>query len=130
MLVTWDQPDRWEMLIGVRKLLLGDEDGGLDVLVCEGFTINMGTAKKSTAGSLETIELLGTLRWLAHMAEVPFVVQMPSDASNFDAKGGKLKRLGWWTRGSDHARSATKHLVLYLVNEGLIDPKRLLPSDA
>lgn len=99
----------------------------LDVLVCESFRLSAGTVKKSQAGSLVTIELIGMLRWLAHRANVPFVLQSPADAEAFSTND-KLNLLGWWTPGLEHARSATRHLVLYLVRTGCIDTQRVIGS--
>lgn len=98
---------------------------GLDVLVCESFTINAGTARKTQDGSLQTIETIGMLRWLTDRAGVPFVLQRPGDAINFTSDA-KLMQLGWWWKGQEHARSATRHLVLYLASKRLIDLDRLV----
>jgi hypothetical protein len=99
---------------------------GLDILVCESFSLNAGTMKKSTAGSLQTIQTIGMLRWLAFVHAVPFVLQTPAAAASFSSDD-KLRRLGWWKVGEEHARSATRHLILYLAQQGLIDVKRLMP---
>lgn len=108
-----------------------DPDEGLvadlDVIVCESFTISTATAKKTRGGSNAALEIIGALRWQASMIQVPFVLQAPSDASAF-CSNEKLKRLGWYTPGPDHARSAARHLVLYLVRGGYIAAERLLPS--
>lgn len=106
----------------VRKYILEEK---IDVLVCETFTISAGTAKKSREGSNTAIELIGAMRWLAYKGETPFVLQKPGDASGF-CTDAKLRNLGWWTKGPDHARSATRHLVLYLASSGAIDLARLI----
>lgn len=98
-----------------------------DVLVCESFQITVNTGKKSTADSLRTIEMIGILRYQARLAGVPFETQKPADAAAFTTRQ-KLLNLGWWTVGSDHARSATKHMVLYLVKHDLISPDRVLST--
>lgn len=93
-----------------------------DVVVCEGFVISGTRAKEANV----TIEMIGVLRYLSALHHKRFVVQRPG-AYKF-AGTDKLKRLGWYTPGSDHARSASGHLVLYLAESGLIDAARLLPQ--
>lgn len=93
-----------------------------DVVVCENFSI--GGARSQEANV--TIEMIGILRYLAHKHGKRFVTQRPG-AYKF-AGSDKLKRIGWYTPGSDHVRSATGHLVLYLAENNLIDRARLLPS--
>lgn len=94
-----------------------------NVLVVEGFRIS---GPRATSAN-ETIEMIGVLRFLAARHGKTFVEQTPTDAMTF-VSGDKLKRLGWWTRGSDHARAASKHLVLYLARAGILGPELLLPS--
>ena len=123
---AWDKTGQMTALMQVESFLKGS---GLDVLVCESFVISMGTMKKTREGSNTAIEIIGALRWLTWKHEVKFVTQSPADAASFMTPE-KLRALGWWTKGSDHARSASKHLALYLVREKQIAPERLLtPSD-
>lgn len=93
-----------------------------DVIVCEDFRISGARAKEANV----TIEMIGVLRYLAGLDGKKFVTQEPG-AYKF-AGSDKLKRLGWYTAGSDHARSASGHLVKYLAESRLIDPARLLTS--
>lgn len=95
-----------------------------DVVVCEDFIISGQRAKEANV----TVEMIGVLRYLAIINGKKFVGQRPG-AYKF-AGSDKLKRLGWYTPGSDHARSASGHLVLYLAENSLIDRARLLPSSA
>lgn len=96
-----------------------------DVVVCENFIIGGARAKEANA----TIEMIGVVRYVCRNLGVPLVLQPPSDAMAFSTTA-KLKRVGWWERGgSDHARAASKHLLLYLVNAKLLDPVRVLESD-
>jgi len=99
----------------------------LDALVVEQFTISVGTAKKTRAGSNTAIEIIGALRWIAHARGIPFVVQTPADAMSF-MTDAKLKRLGWYTPGADHARDAARHLALYLLRSGYVGGERVLAS--
>jgi hypothetical protein len=95
-----------------------------DVVVVEDFIIGGARAKEANV----TIEMIGVMRYLCKRESVTFVTQPPG-AHKF-AQGDKLKRLGWYTVGSDHARSATGHLVRFLVERGLLDGASLLPSDS
>ena len=92
---------------------------GLDAIVIEKYVI-VG-ARDSNANL--TIEIIGTCRWMARAAGVRFVEQTPGQARNFSTDD-KLKRLNWW--GTDHARSAIRHMVFFLSKEGLIDRRILL----
>lgn len=94
----------------------------VDVVVCEGFVISGARAREANV----TVEMIGVLRYLTIRAGKKFVEQRPG-AYKF-AGSEKLKRLGWYTPGSDHARSASGHLVLYLAESGLIDAARLIPQ--
>jgi hypothetical protein len=95
-----------------------------DAVVCEGFVISGQRAKEANV----TVEMIGVLRYLSAKAGKPFVVQPPG-AFRF-AGSDKLKRLGWYRPGPDHARSAAGHLVKFLAERNLIDAARLLPSAA
>lgn len=98
--------------------------GWADVVVCEGFNISGQRARDSNL----TIEMIGVLRYWSTRLGRTFVEQSPGDASAFGT-AAKLKRLGWWTKGSDHARSASKHLLLHLVKSGQLSAADVLPSD-
>lgn len=83
------------------------------LVVCESFIINATTHKKSPQPY--SMELIGVLRYLCEYHEVPFKLQTPADAKRFSTDD-KLKRLGWWVPGQDHADDALRHLLLALVN--------------
>ena len=117
--MTWADTMRWVHTVMSYRV-------ALDALVVEDFFLGNSTAKKSTKGPKQTIELIGMLRYLAFTKGVPFILQAPADSRSFSTPD-KLKRLGWWEPGSDHVQSATKHLLLYLVRSHLIDAERLLP---
>jgi hypothetical protein len=119
---AWEVTGQMEAIEVVRA---GIVEYGVRAVVCESFRISAGTLKKTQEGSLMAIEIIGALRWICHQEEIPFILQAPAEAAAF-VTPNKLKLLGWWTRGSDHARSATKHLVLYLVSQRLIDPHRVI----
>jgi hypothetical protein len=112
---AWAEP--WEDACAtVHRELATD----VDHCVFESFHISAQTAKKSTAGSLQAIELIDIGRYMARVYDVPFSTQSPSEAKMF-ATDAKLRALGWWTKGVDHPRDATRHLVLHLCTNRIID---------
>jgi hypothetical protein len=119
---AWWEP--WEEACAtVHRELATD----VDHCVFESFHISAQTAKKSTAGSLQAIELIGIGRYLSRAYDVTFTTQSPSEAKMF-ATDAKLRALGMWTKGVDHPRDATRHLVLFLCNRRIIDLVQLRRS--
>lgn len=94
-----------------------------DTIVCENFIITAQTAKKSQAPW--SLEQIGVLRWLATQQGARFVLQKPAEALAFGSDA-KLKKLGWYKRGRGHANDAARHMVLYTVRKGLVDPALFL----
>lgn len=83
------------------------------VMICESFHITAATGKKSPQPwSLEMIGVVKFLRWNRGMAKPVF--QSPGDAMSF-ATNEKLKKAGMYSVGQEHARDASRHLLLYLV---------------
>lgn len=127
---TWMEEDALKAVDDVNYVRAGygypDGRRGLNAIVCENFIIGAGTIKKSREGSNTAIEIIGALRWLAYKEQTPFVTQNPGDVTYID--DAKLKRLGWYTAGPDHARSSTRHLVHYLLTIKRLDAALLLPS--
>ena len=120
---AWTVKGQMEAVDRIRVELLT----GIETVVCEAFHISTGTAKKAQAGSLTTIEIIGAARWICYKRGVEFILQTPADAKSF-CDNDKLRALGWWTRGADHSRDATRHLVLYLVRASIIPVQRVLAS--
>lgn len=98
-----------------------------DVVVIEDFVITQRTTKMGTANWRrgQELEFIGVARWWCKTTGVEFVLQTPSQAKSFSTDQ-KLKTYGWWSKGVDHPRDATRHLMLYLVKAGLIDPRSLV----
>ncbi len=92
------------------------------VVVCERFVIS-GRSNKVVRYN-DSLEIIGLLRFLCRRNGWRFKEQSASDAMNF-CTNDKLKKLKMYTR-NDHARDATRHLVLYLVEHKLIDIRILL----
>jgi hypothetical protein len=97
----------------------------VDVIVCEDFHISGARSKHAN----ETIEMIGVLRYVAQQKGKQFVTQSPSTALAFvGKKWEKLKRMGWYAAGPDHKKSASAHLLYYVVQQRIIDPSRVLTS--
>jgi hypothetical protein len=113
---AWAEP--WEESCAtVHAKLHGDD---LDWLVMESFHISTQTGKKSTKGSLQAIELIGIGRYLARVYGVGFDTQTPSEAKMYGTDA-KLRAMGWWSKGLDHPRDASRHLLTFLCEHRLID---------
>lgn len=98
-----------------------------DLVICEKFQITGLTARKTTGGSNEAIELIGVARYLTKKWNIPFEEQRPADAMSF-VTDDKLKRIGWYKPGLDHARDAMRHLLLAACRYDKVDLTKLLPS--
>lgn len=83
-------------------------------VVCEQFTINLQTAKKSQAPF--SLEQIGVLKYLCRKAGIETLfMQSPADAKNM-FPNPKLKKLEIWHRGGEgHALDALRHGLLLLV---------------
>jgi hypothetical protein len=94
-----------------------------DEVVVEDFYISGARGREAN----ETIEMIGMLRHTARRHGKKFTTQKPGDAKF--ATNTKLKHLGWYeVGGSDHARSASRHLLTYLVTTGRLAASDVLPS--
>ena len=125
---SYDQKPTTYMPVGfsactrmISDLMLGFPD----LVIVERFTINLATTKKSRGGSNEAIELIGVTRYFCEFYGSEMAQQSPADAKNF-CSDEKLKRLGWYVPGPDHARDALRHLVLAAVKCKILDPATLL----
>lgn len=96
---------------------------GAGILVCEDFRITGNTAKKSPQTT--ALRILGTAEYLAWREGWEFVLQQPSQAKQF-ATNEKLKRLAWYHPGKEHQNDATRHVLLFAVERGLLDGRELV----
>lgn len=97
------------------------------LVICEEFVITAGTAKKGRMGS-ESIEMIGVVKYFCRECDVELKFGRPSDAMKF-ATNEKLKRIGWYQTGPEHARDALRHLLTWAALNRKVDVKKLLPSD-
>lgn len=95
------------------------------VVVCERYVIS-GRSSKVVRYN-DSLEIIGFLRFLCRKFHHRFKEQSASDAMSF-CTNDKLKKLKMYTR-NDHARDATRHLVLWLVEHKLLDLRVLLEDD-
>jgi hypothetical protein len=86
----------------------------IDVIVCEAYTISQRTIKLTR--QYEPLEIIGTLRYFAKKYNRKFKLQKPGEAKGF-MTDTRLRNLGWWQPGQDHARDAARHLGLYFAEE-------------
>lgn len=100
--------------------------GYADLVVCEDFVISSRTLKTGSDGWRRGAELefIGVVRWLCSKHDVELVLRTP-DLRKF-ATDEKLVRYGWWTKGLDHPREASRHLMTYLVERRVIDAADLV----
>lgn len=83
------------------------------VIVCEAFRITVQTGKKKDVNY--SLEILGTLRYLAHKYGADFHLQTPGDAKHF-SDNDRLKSVGFWHVGGEgHANDAFRHALLYMI---------------
>jgi hypothetical protein len=81
----------------------------IDVIVCERYTITANTLRKSRQH--EALEVIGFLRAVAHLRGIKFELQQQNPPFSTDAR----LRLCSLYVPNDHARSAARQLLLYLV---------------
>ncbi len=103
-------------------------DGVKLEIVCERFTINAQTVKKTQAPySLEQIGILKQCMMDIGLDPESIIFQSPADAKAMFTNE-KLKRVGYWHRGGEgHALDAIRHALLRLVKSGW-KPLKLLQS--
>lgn len=110
---AWDMPEDAAMNWCYEAITSGNFRGAV---VVERLTITAQTAKKGDQ-VLSSVEQVGFLRHLCYQYGLEFTNrQTPGEAKSF-ANDGKLRAMGWWTVGTDHARDASRHLMLYLATE-------------
>lgn len=91
--------------------------------VVEKYIITPATAKLSQQH--DPLEIIGALKFLTRKYGHKLVLQSPSEAKAFSTND-KLKRVGWYQPGQDHARDASRHALLYLSKLGIIDLHTLI----
>ncbi len=113
-LVTSGQAKQFEFCQMAEEHLIGAYKAPVDVVVCESYTVTPATIKLTR--EYAALEIIGTLRYLAEAHGRKFKLQTPAAAKRFMVES-RLRNLGWWRPGEDHARDALRHLGLYLAEE-------------
>lgn len=90
-----------------------------DVIVCEEFRITPRTIPAASTARWP-LDVIGCVRWWCESRDTTLVMQSASTAKTF-ATNDKLKKAGLYRRGLPHGMDATRHLVVYLVDQGLYD---------
>lgn len=91
--------------------------------VVEKYIITPATAKLSQQH--DPLEIIGALKYVTRRHGHKMVMQSPSEAKAFSTND-KLKRVEWYQPGQDHARDASRHVLLYLSKVGIIDLHTLI----
>jgi len=97
---------------GVLAVLVMMKERNVETLIVEGWNPRPGATM--TAKSVEPIYILSALAFALEQKwwGGEYIVQMPSEKGVMT--NDRLKKAGLWTVGKDHARDATRHLVVYV----------------
>lgn len=117
--VSWGQAPGG--VLGGKRLRLMAQCA--DVLIIERYTIGERTVKFSRQS--DALEITGALKWIADDEGLELVLQQPRDAKRLFTDD-RLRQMGWWARGEEHARDALRHLGFYLAKKRLI---KLIQTD-
>lgn len=118
--VVWDagQDQPQEFLERMDDWTMRSTYGDAQV-VGERYIITPETLRKSRQHW--SLEIIGAARYLCTRSGIPFTLQSPSEAKAF-ATNDKLRQLGWYVRGMQHANDALRHLLVFLVNNKQVPP--------
>lgn len=130
--LAWWKTGMWSPVLqeaplfdALHRIHRAANDRKLTHLVVEDFIITIETAKKQQDHS--ALDGLGTMRYLATLYELPLVTYRASEAKTF-APNVLLRNVGWYVPGQGHARDASRHLILFLVQSGVIPASRVLEA--
>lgn len=82
------------------------------VLVCEDWKPRAGALSEQ----VDPHRIIGWAEGFAHNEGWPFVLQQAGSVKGKRPwmSDDKLRRIGWWVPGKDHARDALKHLAFFI----------------
>ncbi len=94
-----------------------------DVVCLERFVINAATAKKTP--ELSALNANATIEWFLFQQDQAPVFELPVTAKKLISDDA-LRNVGWYraTKGG-HSNDATRHLLVYMLKNKLIDPLTL-----
>jgi hypothetical protein len=107
--IQWPGADIMAVLEGMHAHF------GLDEIVVEDFISRPGAAV-----NLSAPRVIGRILAWAEENDVPVIMQQPSAAKTVITKD-RLRALGGWVRGMEHARDALRHLLYREQKLGLIE---------
>ena len=126
----------WSPALGLSMRELSPADQAVDWLadvlgsgnpkrsvVVERYIITPATAKMSQQH--DALEIIGAVKFLVRKYGHTLTMQTPAEAKKFSTDT-KLKNVGWYQPGLPHARDASRHALLYLAKQGIIDLHTLL----
>jgi hypothetical protein len=94
-----------------------DAYGIPDAYVCESYTITARTVTLSR--QYDALEIIGVLRYFSISTGNPLYLYKPYEAKSF-CNNAKLKDIGWYVPGKEHAMDAARHLFLWCVKQDII----------
>ena len=111
------EPEQYETCETVDRMFQGGsvdlpQDYTLDV-VMERFKITTETGKKNDVDY--SLEIIGTVKYLAQKYGFTYTMQTPSQAMNF-VDNDRIRNVGLWVKGgAGHKLDAMRHAIYYLV---------------
>jgi hypothetical protein len=122
--VAWWEEGWWKPVVAqppwltaVRQVHDALARGVLTTVVMEAYVITASTLRKSRVTA--PLDVIGAVRYLCELYQVPLEMQTAAEAKSF-VSNDRLRAAGWYEKGLDHGRDATRHLLLYLVRERLV----------
>ncbi len=109
----WEEAVQWVNTMASPSRPIGPS---LAMVIVEDFIVNRTTYQKSREP--EVLWAIGALKWLSLRRPFPLKLQGPSARSKITAK--HIQAAGWWHPSSGHARDASKHLLAYCLNAGIM----------
>lgn len=101
----------YEKVVDVEGMHKELEDYSPDYIICESFAYRPGQSKPWI--SLISRDLIGVVQLYGKAQDVTVFMQTPAQGMGYFSNE-KLKELGLYRRGSEHARDATRHLLYWL----------------
>ena len=87
------------------------EQDGITLIVYEDYKLRASSAKAMIGNGFPAVQVIGVVKWLANKYDVELVVQTPAQKEFFTDE--RLKLLGLYDRGQQHARDSVRHALYY-----------------
>jgi hypothetical protein len=119
--VKEDEPSTWQLDVEQLWNFLNEEfiqgTSARLTFICESYIISERTLK--TSRQAWSLEIIGALKLCAYLGEHTLVMQQAAAAKRF-APNERLKAIGWYRPGRDHANDALRHMYLYAAKTHLV----------